>query len=128
MLPSFSIQIPCGKRSMPAPKLLSNLPDGSNSRTGDRLEPAHELTPHRSATQMWPLGAMKTALLDPIVRPGGSWNHFSTVRYGFGCELGLASGWADAIVWKAMRIAPIDVDLTCPPVSWPRSGFRPAPR
>src|ERR1700730_8922059 len=75
---------------MPAPKLLSSLPDGSNSRTGARSEPLQELTPHLSATQMWPPGATKTALVDPMVLPSGSVNQCSTGRYGLCCELGCA--------------------------------------
>jgi hypothetical protein len=29
---------------------------------------------------MWPLGATKAALVEPIVLPSGNWNQFSTVR------------------------------------------------
>ena len=65
---------------MPSPQLFSSLPDCSNSKTGGRFEPAQEFAPHRSATQMWPLGATKTALVEPIVRPPGNWNQLSTVR------------------------------------------------
>src|SRR5579872_474849 len=90
IVPSFSIQMPWGKTNMLAPKLLSNLPDGSNSSTGGRSDLAQEFAPHRSATQIWPLGATHTALVDPMVRPSGSVNQCSTVRYGLGSELGCA--------------------------------------
>src|SRR5260370_37173040 len=90
MVPSFSIQMPWAKTTMFAPKLRRSLPEGSNSSTGARSELAQEFAPHRSATQIWPLGATHTALDDPIVRPSGSVNQCSTVRYGLGCELGWA--------------------------------------
>src|SRR5258708_36912849 len=100
MLPSFSIQIPWGKIIVFAPKLRSSLPDGSNSSTGGRSELAQEFAPHRSATQIWPLGATNTALDDPIVRPSGSVNQCSTVRYGLGCELGCELIWAGTLPAK----------------------------
>jgi hypothetical protein len=70
--------------NIPAPKVFNSLPAASNSSTGGSWDAAHELTPHRSATQMCPVGATNTALLEPIVRPAGSVNHRSAVRYGFG--------------------------------------------
>src|SRR6202521_5315118 len=96
--------------NMPAPKLLSSLPDGSNSRTGARSEPVQELTPHLSATQRWPLGATNTALVDPMVLPSGSVNQCSTVRYGLGCEL----GWAYALLSAAINVTSATTSATMP--------------
>src|SRR5471030_894680 len=100
--------------NMPAPKLLSSLPDGSNSRTGARSEPPHELTPHLSATQMWPPGATNTALVDPMVLPSGSVNQRSTVRYGFGCELAWAYAQLSAAI-NATSATMTDFHMTAPP-------------
>src|SRR5271169_418691 len=96
MLPSRSITRLCGKRSVPAPKLLSSLPEASNSSTGASALSAQELAPQRSATQMWPSRSRSTALVEPQARPSGILKKFSMVRYGFGCELGAAPGWARA--------------------------------
>src|ERR1035441_3662780 len=96
MLPSRSTTRLCGKSSTPAPKLLSSLPVESNSRTGASGLSAQELAPHRSATQMWPSPPRSTALVEPQARPSGILKKFSMVRYGLGCELGAAPGWAKA--------------------------------
>src|ERR1019366_7174676 len=96
MLPSPSTTRLCGKSSMPAPKLLRSLPEESNSRTGASGLSAQELAPQRSATQMWPSRSRSTALVEPQERPSGSLKKFSMVRYGLGCELGAAPGWAKA--------------------------------
>src|SRR5471030_153141 len=97
--------------NMPAPKLFSSLPDGSNSNTGARSEPLQELTPHLSATQMWPPGATDTALVDPMVLPSGSVNQCSTVRYGLGCEL----AWAYAQLSAATSATMTVFHMTVPP-------------
>src|ERR1051326_8477069 len=76
--------MPCGKISMPPPKLVSNFPDGSNFRIEGRLDPAQLLAPARSPTHRLPSRSKSTALVDPHARPSGSLNQFSTVRYGFG--------------------------------------------
>src|SRR5690348_11949763 len=76
--------MPCGNTNMPSPKLLSNLPDASNFRIDGRLDPAHELAPHRSATHRLPSRSTSTALVDPHILPSGSLNQLSTVRYGLG--------------------------------------------
>src|ERR1035438_7392057 len=96
MLPSRSTTRLCGKSSTPAPKLLSSLPVESNSRTGASGLSAQELAPQRSATQMWPSRSRSTALVEPQTRPSGILKKFSTVRYGLGCDLGVAPGWAKA--------------------------------
>src|SRR5512142_250648 len=75
-----------------APKLFSSFPEASNLRIGGSLLPAHELAPQRSATQMLaPSRSISTALVDPHMRPSGSLNQLSMVRYGSGCEFG---AWA----------------------------------
>src|SRR6187200_3337649 len=82
--------MPCGETSMPAPKLLTSLPDESNLRIGSTVgESRHALLPpHRSATQMLlPSLSISTALSDPHFLPSGSCAQFSTVRYGFGASL-----------------------------------------
>src|SRR6476659_7277774 len=56
-----------GKTNIPSPKLLTSLPDGSNSRIGATLEPAHVLAPQRSKTQMLPAASRATALVEPHV-------------------------------------------------------------
>src|SRR6266853_850070 len=96
MLPSLSTVIPWGNRNMPAPKLLSSLPDGSNSRMGARLEPAQVLAPHLSATHILPWRSTDTPAVDPQGLPSGSFAQFSMVRYGLGREFGTVSPWAYA--------------------------------
>src|SRR5262245_32892799 len=71
-LPSRSTSMPCGKTNLPAPKLLTSLPDGSNSNTESMFDPSHVLAPHRSATHTLPFGATSMALVDPHARPSGS--------------------------------------------------------
>ena len=68
-----------GNAIMPAPKLLTSLPDSSNrsiGSSGDILPVVGSATqlfaPQRSATQMdRPSRAMSTALVEPHVRPSG---------------------------------------------------------
>src|SRR6185437_16066778 len=52
---------------------------------GSSVEPTHALAPHRSATHtLLPSRSMATALVEPQVRPGGSFAQPSIVRYGLG--------------------------------------------
>src|SRR6266849_1662299 len=97
MLPSLSTVIPWGNRNMPAPKPLSSLPEGSNSRMGARFEPAQVLAPHLSATHILPWRSTDTPAVDPQGLPSGSFAQFSMVRYGLGREFGTASPWASAL-------------------------------
>src|SRR5205823_1108333 len=78
--PSLSTQMPWGNTNMPAPKLLKSLPDGSNSRMGDRFEPAQLFAPHRSATHMRSFESTSTAAVDPQLLPSGSFAQPSTTR------------------------------------------------
>src|SRR6266851_6363783 len=111
--------MPWGKTNIPLPKLFKSLPDGSNSRIGSSVFPAHEFPPHRSPTHMWPFGSMSTALVDPHVRPSASLNQFSTVRYGFGSELGCAPAAARNINAAVLTphlqfvILAVDCIVTC---------------
>src|SRR5260370_17939616 len=93
MLPSLSTVIPWGNRNMPAPKLLSSLPDGSNSRMGARFEPAQVFAPHLSATHMSPWRSTDTPAVDPQGLPSGSFAQFSMGRYGLGREFATPSPW-----------------------------------
>src|SRR5687768_11209786 len=83
--------MPCGEIMIPSPNDFTRLPFASNLRIAGRLEEPQLLAPQRSATQMLvPSGSMSTALVEPHVRPSGSFAHPSTVRYGFGESL---VGW-----------------------------------
>src|ERR1051326_3798067 len=64
-LPSRSTWIACGNTKRPLPKLCNSRPDGSNFRTGARLEPAQVLSPQRSNTHTLPLRSTSTALVEP---------------------------------------------------------------
>src|SRR5918993_2742544 len=87
--------MPCGKAIIPAPKLLTSLPDSSKRSTGlsgDILpvvgSATHVFAPHRSATQIErPSRATSTALVDPQVRPSGILKWPSIVSNGFGASL-----------------------------------------
>ena len=58
---------------MPAPKLVTSLPDGSNFITTGRFDPTHELAPQRSTIQIdLPSMSGSTVLIDPHARPSGS--------------------------------------------------------
>src|SRR5262249_3584995 len=50
-LPSRSANRPCGQLIMPAPKLVTNLPEASNFWIGAIFEPSQVFAPHRSNTQ-----------------------------------------------------------------------------
>src|SRR5260370_35126971 len=91
--------MPCGNTSNPAPKLFTNLPDESNLRTGSRSDPSQlkgtpgciwdagtkPCAPQRSSTHtLDPSGSISTALVDPQMRPGGSFPHPSIQRTGLG--------------------------------------------
>src|ERR1700728_607090 len=85
ILPSLSTQMPCGKRNIPSPKLLTSFPEASNFRIGGSFFPSQVFAPQRSATQtLLPSRSISTALVDPHVRPSGSLAQFSTVTYGLG--------------------------------------------
>src|SRR6185295_5720801 len=72
MLPSLSTWMPCGKMTIPAPKLLTSVPDASNLRIESSFESRHVLAPHRSPTQIdLPSLSTSTALVEPHVRPSG---------------------------------------------------------
>src|ERR1043166_2035210 len=64
-LPSRSTGVGGGERKRPLPKLCNSRPDGSNCRTGARLEPAQVLSPQRSNTHTLPLRSTSTALVEP---------------------------------------------------------------
>ncbi|PYQ78223.1 MAG: hypothetical protein DMG01_12040 [Acidobacteria bacterium] len=71
--------MPCGKISMPAPKLLINLPDASKCSTGseDDISPVARsrqlFAAQRSATQIvLPSLSISIALVEPHLRPSGS--------------------------------------------------------
>ena len=79
---------------MPWPNCATILPFGSNLNTvlsGDIslvLMSKQLFTAQRSATQMLlPSRSMSTALVDPHVRPSGSFAQPSIVLYGFGRSL-----------------------------------------
>jgi hypothetical protein len=72
--------MPCGKINRPSPKALTSLPEASNLRMGGSFLPAQLFAPQRSATQMLlPSRSISTALVEPHVRPSGSFAQFSTV-------------------------------------------------
>src|SRR5579863_6908436 len=106
-LPSLSAKMPWGNTNMPAPKLFSSLPEVSNSRIGASFEPAQELAPHRSATQIWSWASTSTPAVDPHVRPSGSLAQSEMVRYGLGCALGSLEPTATATAAK--RIGPASI-------------------
>ena len=74
-LPSWSTSIPCGHAIRPAPKLRSRFPSLSKSRMGSTSESTQVFRPQRSATQMFPSGAISMALVEPHSRPSGSSPH-----------------------------------------------------
>src|SRR6266568_1503116 len=95
-LPSRSTYILWGKMNMPAPKLFRRLPDESNLRTGDSVEPAQlsywngeapggmsGFAPHRSATQTdSPSLSIATPFRAPHFLPSGSFPHGAMVWCG----------------------------------------------
>src|SRR3982074_591113 len=91
-LPSQSTKRPCGKLNMPAPKLVTSLPDESNFWIGATFEPVQVLEPQRSNTHtLLPSRSMSMLIAWPHTRPSGSCAQFSTARYGFGA---LLTSWA----------------------------------
>src|SRR6516165_877544 len=65
--------MPCGKTNIPAPKLFTSLPLGSNSSTAGRSE-FTQFPPQRSKAQMrLPSRSGVTAMTPPQWRPSGSW-------------------------------------------------------
>jgi hypothetical protein len=71
--------MPCGKISMPWPKLATSLPLVSNFRMDGSCDiwpvvrSRQLFAPQRSATQIErPSGSMSTALVEPQVRPSGN--------------------------------------------------------
>src|SRR5450759_791863 len=95
--------------NMPAPKLFKSLPDESNLRTGDSVEPAQlsyangeapggmsGFAPHRSATQTdSPSLSIATPFRAPHFLPSGSCPHGAVVWYGLGRSL---VGWISPTV------------------------------
>src|SRR5437867_5621693 len=80
--------MPWGEMSSPAPNDRTRLPLESNFRIDGSVEDAQLFAPHRSATQMLePSRSISTALVEPQLRPSGSFAHPSTVRYGLGRSL-----------------------------------------
>src|SRR4030095_11393501 len=92
--------MPCGNTIMPAPKLLTSLPDASKCSTVSSVDISplaasqQVLALHRSATQIvFPSLSISTALVDPQERPSGNFANPSIVEYGFGASLvGVAPG------------------------------------
>src|SRR5262245_1655416 len=73
---------------MPPPKLLISFPCSSKWRTESSMESWQEFAPHRSATQMdLPSLSISTALVEPHVRPSGSFAQSVIVWYALGNEL-----------------------------------------
>src|SRR4051794_9527966 len=79
---------------MPAPKLVTSFPVGSNFNTLGSLDilpvarSRQLFAPQRSATQTdLPSLSISTALVEPHVRPSGSLKKSFIVRYGFGALL-----------------------------------------
>src|SRR6266581_6851625 len=115
-LPSRSTYILWGKMNMPAPKLFRRLPDESNLRTGDSVEPAQlsywngeapggmsGFAPHRSATQTdSPSLSIATPFRAPHFLPSGSVPQGATDRYGLSRSL---VGWASTTVWYGTVLA-----------------------
>src|SRR4029079_9966385 len=85
--------MPCAKATMPAPKLFTSLPLASNLSTGSSgdilpVASAHLFSPQRSATQMdIPSLSTSTALVEPHLRPSGSFSGSLIVSYGLGRSL-----------------------------------------
>ena len=77
-----SMKKPCGKLNIPPPKARRRLPCESNSMIGSSVLVAQLLAPQRSATQIWPLLSVATALVEPITRPSGSFRKPASARYG----------------------------------------------
>src|SRR5262245_40602768 len=80
-LPSRSANRPCGQLIMPAPKLVTNLPEASNFWIGAIFEPSQVFAPHRSNTQtLVPSRSTSTPIACPHARPSGSFAQFSSAR------------------------------------------------
>ena len=57
---------------MPAPRLLTTLPDASNFRMGATLDPTQSFAPHRSNTHtLVPSRSIVMPAVDPTLRPSG---------------------------------------------------------
>src|SRR4029453_1942000 len=85
--------MPWAKAIMPAPKLLTSLPLASNLSTGSSGDilpdaSAHLFSPQRSPTQIdMPSLSTSTALVEPHLRPSGSFSGSLIVSYGLGSSL-----------------------------------------
>src|SRR6185503_5206710 len=78
--------------NIPAPRLLTILPDESNLTSGATLEPSQVAAPHLSKTQtLAPSRSMSIPAVEPTFLPSGNLKKLSTVRYGLGWEFG---AWA----------------------------------
>src|SRR5262245_27513066 len=74
-----------------------SLPDGSNSRTGSRGEPAQLVprepkAPQRSMAQIFPSGPTAMPAVEPHFLPPGNWPQLTPARYGLGRSLRAPSG------------------------------------
>src|SRR3954447_16227176 len=88
-LPSRSTPRPCGKLNVPAPKLVRNLPAGSNFMIGATFELAQLFAPQRSKIHtLLPSRSTSTPIGAPIFLPSGSFAQLSSNLYGLGAELG----------------------------------------
>src|SRR5262249_34999200 len=94
-LPSRSTARPCGKLNSPAPRLVTNLPVGSNFTTGATFDLEQSLAPQRSNTQMLlPSRSASTAIAAPNLRPSGFFADFPPMRGGLGGEWGRGAACA----------------------------------
>ena len=71
---------------MPAPRLLTRLPDASNFTSGATVgDFSHVVEPHRSnAQRLRPSRSMSMPAVEPMLRPCGILKKPSTWRYGLG--------------------------------------------
>src|SRR4030095_9745608 len=111
----LSTWMPCGLTNIPAPKLATSLPDGSNLSRGATFDEAQAspwlAPPQRSNTQtLRPSRSISIAAVDPIVRPSGSLKWFATTWYGFGWELlpWAVSGTFGPGADSAIEVSPAD--------------------
>src|SRR6478672_7065897 len=84
-LPSRSTWKPCGSLTVPLPNLICILPLGSNFMIGSSVEPRQLLAAQRSKVhRLLPSGSISMPMVEPQVRPGGSFAQFSCNWYGLG--------------------------------------------
>src|SRR3954462_15178348 len=74
---------------MPAPKLVTNLPAGSNFMIGATFDLPQSLAPQRSNThRLLPSRSTSTPIGAPILRPSGSFAQLSSILSGLGAGFG----------------------------------------